>query len=130
MSKFVVSTQVLENYGCQNGSGRFSDGSAYWKAKWGSDWIVEGLDRYQDAWALVAAVTCNDLGYKEIPVNVQSYDEWQDGLYNRWVAEHPEDEQGREAYDFYIEQAQKRVLDPRKPETIKAHSGWRNNQFS
>ena len=92
---FVVSTQFLENYGAHCESGRFADGNAYWKMKGGSDFIVGGLDRIQDAVAFVAAkVMQNGIGAKEFPVEWQTYDEW--------FAKLPEDEDYRE---FLLEQA-------------------------
>lgn len=93
--KFVVSTQFLENYGAHSESGRFVDGSAYWKMKGGSDYIVSGLDRIQDAVAFVAAISMeNGIGGKEFPA------EWM--TYSEWVASLPEDDEYRE---FIVEQA-------------------------
>ena len=51
--KFVISTQYLENYGAHCEDGKFSSGNAYWKMKGGSDYIVSGLTRVQDAIALL-----------------------------------------------------------------------------
>lgn len=92
---FVVSTQFLENYGAHCESGKFADGNAYWKMKGGTDYIVSGLDRIQDAVAFVAAKAMhNSIGAKEFPVEWQSYDEW--------FAKLPEDSEYRE---FLLEQA-------------------------
>jgi hypothetical protein len=75
--KFVVTTQALENYGAHCESGKFKDGTAYWKFKSGTDYIVEGLDRPQDAMAFVAAIGMeNGLGWKEFPSEVVTYDEF------------------------------------------------------
>ena len=52
---FVVRTQTLENYGAHCESGRYADGMAYWKMKGGMDYLVQDLDRVQDAVAFVAA---------------------------------------------------------------------------
>ena len=75
--QFVVHTQFLENYGAHAESGRFSDGAAYWKFKGGDTYIVDGLDRIQDAVAFVAAISMeNCLGAKEFPAHYTTYDEW------------------------------------------------------
>ena len=102
MIKFVVSTQFLENYGAHAEDGKFSSGNAYWKMKGGTDYIVSGLDRIQDAVAFVAAKEMhNSIGAKEFPVEWKTYDQW--------LAELPEDEDYRE---FLMEQAVE--LDPRE----------------
>ena len=76
--KFVISTQNLENYGAHSEDGKFSSGNAYWKFKGGTDYVVEGLERIQDATAYVAALCIeNSIGYKEFPVEMQSYAEWE-----------------------------------------------------
>jgi|SRR6056300_1302841 hypothetical protein len=95
MIKFVVSTQFLENYGAHCEDGKFASGNAYWKMKGGTDYIVSGLDRIQDAVAFVAAKEMhNSIGAKEFPVEWQTYEEW--------YAKLPEDEDYRE---FLLEQA-------------------------
>lgn len=102
MSKFVVSTQFLENYGAHCEDGKFSSGNAYWKMKGGSDYCVTGLDRIQDAVAFVAALRIqNILGCKEFPVEWKTYEEWERDL--------PEDEDYRE---FLLEQLDH--VDPRE----------------
>jgi hypothetical protein len=89
---FVVSTQTLENYGAHAASGRYSQGEAYWKFKGGTDYVVSGLEREQDAVAFVAAIaSCNDIGYKEFPVQWQSYEQWRNDL--------PEGEYGEHLYE-------------------------------
>ena len=76
-NKFVVHTQTLENYGAHAESGRFADNMAYWKFKFGSTYVVEGLDRIQDAVAFVAAIsTENNISFKEFPCHYTTYDEW------------------------------------------------------
>ena len=76
--KFVISTQYLENYGAHSEDGKFSSGNAYWKMKGGSDYIVSGLTRVQDAVAFVMAkFGANDISQKEYPVAYRTYDEWQ-----------------------------------------------------
>ena len=76
--KFVISTQYLENYGAHCEDGKFSSGNAYWKMKGGSDYIVSGLTRVQDAIAFVMAkFGTNDISQKEYPVMFRTYDEWQ-----------------------------------------------------
>jgi len=75
--QFVISTQILENYGAHAEDGKFSSGNAYWKMKGGNDFVVSGLDRMQDAVAYVAALCMeNNIHFKEFPIEMQSYDEW------------------------------------------------------
>ena len=79
--KFVISTQYLENYGAHCEDGKFSSGNAYWKFKNGSDYIVSGLTRIQDAVAFVMAkFGDNDLYGKEFPIKFRTFDEWEDEL--------------------------------------------------
>ena len=79
--KFVISTQYLENYGAHCEDGKFSNGNAYWKFKNGTDYIVTGLARIQDAVAFVMAkFGDNDLYGKEFPVKFRTFDEWQNEL--------------------------------------------------
>ena len=74
--KFVVSTQTLENYGAHCEDGKFSSGNAYWKFKGGSDYVVSGVERLQDAVAYVAALsTENNISWKEFPSWFGTYDE-------------------------------------------------------
>ena len=99
--QFVISTQTLENYGAHCEDGKFSSGNAYWKMKGGTDYIVSGLDRIQDAVAYVAALCIeNSLGYKEFPVEFRTHAEWEAEL-----AELSTDYQ-----DFLIESAKR--VDP------------------
>lgn len=75
--KYVVTTQGLENYGAHCEDGKFPSGNSYWKFKSGTDYIVEGLDRPQDAMAFVAAIGIeNGIGWKEFPSEVVTYDEF------------------------------------------------------
>ena len=77
---FIVTTQALENYGAHSESGKFADGQSYWKCKFGTDYMVEGLDRPQDAMAFVAAIGIeNGIGWKEFPSEVMTVEEWLDG---------------------------------------------------
>ena len=77
---FVVTTQALENYGAHCESGKFADGKNYWKFKSGTDYLVSGLNRPQDAMAFVAAIGIdNGIGWKEFPSKVLSLDEYLDG---------------------------------------------------
>ena len=74
---FIVSTQGLENYGAHAESGKFADGQNYWKFKSGSVYLVEDLDREQDAMAFVAALCMeNGVGFKEYPAHIQTVTEW------------------------------------------------------
>ena len=94
-STFVVTTQGLENYGAHAASGRFADGAAYWKFKSGTDYLVTGLDRPQDAMAFVAAIGIeNGIGWKEFPVEVKTLEEFRNEFGNL------DDEFNREYYDF------------------------------
>ena len=75
--QFVVHTQFLGNYGAHAESGRFADGQAYWKFKGGDTYVVDGLERMQDAVAFVAAISMeNGIGAKEFPTHYTTYDEW------------------------------------------------------
>ena len=72
METFLVTTQALENYGAHSESGKFNDNHAYWKFKTGSDYIITGVDRLQDAVAFVAAITMeNGIGSKEFPCHFE-----------------------------------------------------------
>lgn len=74
---FVVKMQDLENYGAHAEDGKFSSGNAYWKFKGGTDYLVIGLDRIQDAVAFVAATqSCNSIDWKSFPTEYMEYDEW------------------------------------------------------
>ena len=53
---YIVTTQGLENYGAHAESGKFSDNNHYWKFKSGTEYMVTGLDREQDAMAFVMAI--------------------------------------------------------------------------
>lgn len=91
---YVVSTQVLENYGAHCDTGKYSDGKQYWKFKSGSDYLVRDLDSAADAMAFVmAAFSENAVGWKEFPISVQPQSEW--------LAALPDDEDYR---DFLMEQ--------------------------
>ena len=90
MQKFVITTQFLENYGAHCEDGKFSSGNAYWKMKGGTDYIVSGLDRIQDAVAYVAALCmANNIGWKEFPVEFLTYAEW-DAQLNSYDADYQE----------------------------------------
>jgi len=100
MQNFVITTQFLENYGAHCEDGKFKSGNAYWKMKGGTDYLVSGLDRIQDAVAFVAATAMeNSLYAKEFPV------EWQTEA--EWTAKLPEDADYRE---FLLEQLKR--VDP------------------
>ena len=78
---FIVSTQGLENYGAHAESGKFADGQNYWKFKSGSVYLVEDLDREQDAMAFVCALCMeNGIGWKEYPCHIQTVTEWANEL--------------------------------------------------
>ena len=115
MTTYVVTTQTLENYGAHDGSGKFADGESYWKCKGGHDIIVQGLDRYQDAWAFVAAIAPASISWKEIPTQVQTYDEWKVALREAWT--------DKDAYDYFFKSAHERVVNPNDPKTVQT-LGW------
>ena len=78
---FVVITQILENYGAHCEDGRFASGHAYWKFKSGETYLVEDLDRAQDAMAYVAAAFIeNGIEFKEFPTQVMTWDEYYDTI--------------------------------------------------
>ena len=94
MTNFVIRTQTLENYGAHCEDGRFSSQNHYWKMKGGSDYLVQGLDRVQDAVAFVAAAFIeNNLSFKEFPCEWMTEEEW--------IAQLPDDAEYR---DFLKEQ--------------------------
>ena len=103
---FVITTQFLENYGAHAGKGTFAAGEAYWKMKGGSDYLVQDLDRIQDAVAFVAAqCMANEIGYKEFPI------EWQTEA--EWISKLPDDADYR---DFLKEQVL--VVSPKQPKKV------------
>ena len=111
MTKFIVSTQGLENYGAHQESGKFSDGQNYWKFKSGTDYIVSGLERPQDAMAFVAAFGIdNGIGWKEFPCEVQTQEEWE----AQWNMDDEFDVEHRE-FKLSIMHA----VDPRDPESYR-----------
>lgn len=87
--KYVISTQYIENYGSHSDHGTYAHNQHYWKFKGGTDYIVTGLDRIQDAVAFVSAYLhkSNTLGVKEFPHQWQSYIEWRDSI-NDLEADH------------------------------------------
>ncbi len=98
---FIVTTQTLENYGAHAEDGKFSSGNAYWKFKGGDTYLVEDLDRPQDATAFVAALVMeNDLGYKEYPAEVMTVQEW--------AADLPDDAgEMQSSRDYYLSQVKR-----------------------
>jgi len=91
--KFVISTQYIENDNCNNPG----EGEDYFKFKGGSDYIVSGFDRVQDAVVFVLDIhCCNNLGCKEFP------SVW--GTYEEWAAKLPKDPEYRA---FVLETARK-----------------------
>ena len=93
---FIVTTQGLENYGAHSEDGKFSSDNAYWKFKSGSVYLVEDLDREQDAMAFVAAMSMeNGIGWKEYPCHIQTVTEW--------TAELPDDAgEVQSCRDYYL----------------------------
>ena len=108
---FVVTTQGLENYGAHCESGRHADGNHYWKFKCGTDYLVSGLTRPQDAMAFVASFGIeNGIGWKEFPSEVVTLEEFQDRF-------DMTDEFDREHLEFKTSIMVK--VDPRDPETYR-----------
>jgi hypothetical protein len=98
---FIVTTQTLENYGAHSESGKFADGQNYWKFKGGDTYLVEDLDREQDAVAFVAALVMeNGIGYKEYPSAVMTVQEWAANL--------PDDAgEMQSSRDYYLSQVKR-----------------------
>ena len=110
---FIVHTQTLENYGAHAESGKFADGQNYWKFKGGDTYLVEDLDREQDAMAFVAALVMeNGIGYKEYPSAIMTVQEWAADLPNDGGEE-------QSCRDYYLSQV-KRV----SPNTQKNKRDW------
>ena len=110
---FIVTTQTLENYGAHAESGKFADGQNYWKFKGGDTYLVEDLDREQDAMAFVAALVMeNSIGYKEYPSAIMTVQEWADDL--------PDDAgEPQSCRDYYLSQV--KWVSPR---TVKVTRDW------
>ena len=112
---FIVTTQTLENYGAHCEDGKFSSNNAYWKFKGGSTYLVEDLDRPQDATAFVAALVMeNNLGYKEYPAEVYTVTE---------CAEQLPDDAGemQSSRDYYLSQVIR--VSPKQPASAKCCIG-------
>ena len=112
---FIVTTQTIENYGAHAESGKFADGQSYWKFKGGSTYLVEDLDREQDAVAFVAAlVMTNDIGYKEYPAGSQTIQEW--------AADLPDDGgEPQSCRDYYLSQVIR--VSPNQPASARCCIG-------
>ena len=112
---FVVITQILENYGAHCEDGRFDSGNAYWKFKSGETYLVEDLDRAQDAMAYVAAAfSANSVEFKEFPTQVMSWDEYYDTIRD----------DDPDYLNFQLDQI--KVVSPRSPGEVEnfADSVW------
>ena len=109
--KLVIQTQIQENYGAHDWNGE-GECPQYWKFKGGDTYLVEDLDREQDAVAFVAAlVMTNDIGYKEYPSASMTVQAWADDL--------PDDGgEPQSCRDYYLSQV-KRV----SPFTQKTKKG-------
>ena len=93
MTTFIVDTQGLENYGAHSEDGKFSSNNHAWKYKTGTSYMVQGLDREQDAMAFVAAIGIeNGLGWKEWPSEVTTIADWE----QQWDESCPHDKEYRE----------------------------------
>ena len=77
----VVHTQYLENYGAHAKSGKFADDNHYWKMKGGRTFVVDDLDRPEDAIAFImAGFGDNTISWKEYPIKTQTLTEWLDSV--------------------------------------------------
>ena len=77
----VVNTQYLENYGAHAKSGKFADDNHYWKMKGGRTFVVDDLDRPEDAIAFImAGFGDNTISWKEYPIKTQTLTEWLDSV--------------------------------------------------
>ena len=104
MQNFVVHTQFLENYGAHCEDGKFSSGNAYWKMKGGDTYIVQDLDRIQDAVAFVAAQAMeNGISAIELPCSWSTEEEWLHSL----------NEDSEEYQEYQREQAI--LVSPKRP---------------
>jgi hypothetical protein len=78
---YKIDVQLMENYGAHQESGCFLDDSAYYKFKFGTTYVVTGIDRLQDAVAFTMEYLCtNNKHYKEFPI------EWRE-----WTKQDEED---------------------------------------
>ena len=118
---FIVTTQTLENYGAHSESGKFADGQNYWKFKGGDTYLVEDLDREQDAVAFVAALVMdNGIGYKEYPSAVMTVQEWEADLPND--AGEPQS-----CRDYYLSQVKRVSPNNLKDRKTKNDRTWIRN---
>ena len=118
---FIVITQTLENYGAHSESGKFADGQNYWKFKGGDKYLVEDLDREQDAVAFVAALVMeNGIGYKEYPSAVMTVQEWASDL--------PDDAgEMQSCRDYYLSQVKRVSPNNLKDRKTKYDRTWIQN---
>jgi len=108
---YIVTTQGLENYGAHAESGKFSDNNHYWKFKSGTEYMVTGLDREQDAMAFVMAIGAeNGIGWKEYPCDIQTHEDWM----KQWDMS---DENDKEYYEFKMKHMVKADPNTYKKET-------------
>ena len=65
----LITTQLIENYGAHNGSGKFADGEACWKFKGGNQYLISS-DNPREANAVAFLVAYlrdkNTTGWKEV----------------------------------------------------------------
>ena len=65
----LITTQLIENYGAHNGSGKFVDGEACWKFKGGNQYLISS-DNPREANAVAFLVAYlrdkNTTGWKEV----------------------------------------------------------------
>ena len=120
---FIVMTQTLENYGAHSESGKFADGQNYWKFKGGDTYLVEDLDREQDAVAFVAALVMdNGIGYKEYPSAVMTVQEW--------AADLPDDAgEMQSCRDYYLSQVIRVSPNTVKSKNFKPTKGMKEKEL-
>ena len=109
----VVHTQFLENYGAHEESGKFSDNKHYWKFKGGRTYVVDNLDREEDAVAFVmSAFSENSISWKEYPTKTQTLTEWLNSV----------EDNDAETTDFYKRYA--KYVSPKTGKETMPYSEW------
>jgi hypothetical protein len=73
--RFVVTTQVRENYGAHNWDGN-GECPQYWKFKGGNEYLVEGARNAFEAMATVSLTLTSNEGFDEYVIASMPYGEW------------------------------------------------------
>ena len=120
MTRFIVETQILENYGSHEGEGTHAKGESYWKCKGGNTFLVHGCERSADAMAFVmAAFSENNIYFKEFPVSVTTFDEYLEETLGAMS------DRTREFYESQI-----MVISPDTGRDIQTFSDWEEEMFA